>query len=265
MEAPPNYTQYPRPNQPGGFGGGYRGPGVYFEMIGEAFTAIFRNPKIYIGAGGITLGMIALAYGALFITFIAIMPAQDSTRLNSTPVSNAQIGTLITLYGILFLVIFLARVLMVGVCACTIEEADTGSTSFKTLFSPFRRILPVTGCIILCQLAMAVGMVLCYVPGLYLMGVLAFAPEICLVEKLGPVESIQKSYEMIKPFAWMMVLMMFVLSLLTGVGAMACGVGLAVTIPIQYVVLGLHYREFRGPNRLGAQGPVNPAYQPPVV
>ena len=237
-------------------------------MIGEAFTAMFRNPKIYLGAGVIALGLIGLAYVVFLVSFVSLMPTSGSLGApvgSARSAQNIPIGSILTLYLILGLAFVLARVLMIGVCACTIEEADTGSTSYKTLFSPFGRFFPVAGCLILSQLAIIAGTMLCYVPGLYLMGVFAFAPEICLVEKIGPIKAIQKSYEMIKPFAWMMVLLMFVLSMLTMVGGVACGVGLAITFPIQFVVLGLHYREFRGPSRSNPQAPINPDYQLPIV
>ncbi len=256
METPPVFSQYPRSNKG-------RGPGVYFEMIGEAFTFMFRNPKIYIGAGGIAVGIIGIAYVGFLVTFIAIMP-RTSSRINPDSINSGQLGVIIGLYAVLGVAFFLARMLMIGVSACTVEESDTGSTSFKTLFSPFVRFFPVAGCVILSQLAIMVGAVLCYVPGLYLMGVLAFAPEICLIEKLGPIESITKSYEMIKPHAWMMVLLTFVLSFLSGAGGLACGIGLAVTFPIMYIVLGMHYREFRGPIQPRMQTPMDP-YNPTMT
>ena len=216
---------------------------------------IFRTPKVYIGAGAIAVSMFLMAYIGMIIFMVTMMP-KTSSRV---PAPDFPIGPIIGFYGLIFCAIFFMRVIMVGVSACAIEEADSGTTSFKTLTSVFQRIFPVVATVFLSQLLIGVGAILCYVPGFYLMGVLSFAPELSLVENLGPIDAIRKSYEMIKQFAWMMALLSFVLALLASAGSMACIIGMAVTMPVQYIVVGLHYREFRGP-KLGAQAAYNPPF-----
>ena len=126
-----------------------------------------------------------------------------------------------------------------------IEEADTGSTTISTFFKPMKRFWPLIGTVFITQLLIGLGSILCFVPGFYLSGILVFAPTICVHEGLGPIQSIQKSYEMTKNYAWMMALLVFVATMVGSLGAMACYVGFIFSLPVQYVTLALHYREFR--------------------
>jgi hypothetical protein len=58
----------------------------------------------------------------------------------------------------------------------------------------------------------------------------------------------KKSYEALKPHAWAMVGLLFVLGLINMVGYCACGVGMLVSLPICAVTLGLHYNYFFPPS-----------------
>jgi hypothetical protein len=164
--------------------------------------------------------------------------------MNSIP-----FGVIFGFYGVIGVLAILMQVICAGFSACAIEQADTGSTSFGTLFSAFRRIGPLVVCIFCCQFLSVIGMYACFVPGFYLFGVLAFAPLLVIEEKLGPFEAMARSMAMIKPYAWSFAGLVFVLGLIASFSACLFGVGFIFGLPLHYIVVGLHYREFRTTNQ----------------
>lgn len=153
----------------------------------------------------------------------------------------------------------ISQVMNVGLSLCALEEADNGSTSINTLFAGFRNFLNVGATSILYVLAIYVGIVLCIVPAFYIAGVFAFAPIIAAREGLGPIQSMQRSYEMLKPYAWANFGFLFVAGMVNIIGLLACCIGVLWTLPISYIGIALHYREFRGP---GNQGFIAPTTTP---
>ena len=94
--------------------------------------------------------------------------------------------------------------------------------------------------------AVTLGALLCIVPGIYLAGALAFTNLIVIVMGLPGIEGLKRSYEMLKPYAWSMFGLLLVSGCVSGLGFLLCCVGILITWPIQQVVLGLHFRDFRG-------------------
>lgn len=255
---PPQYAQYPRPGSGPGSGGEFphRGPGVYFEQIGEAFKLMFRNPKVYLGGGGIALGLFAVWY-LVMVVGVLLMSPKGNSRMEDPSAFLSLMGLV---YGSELIVIWLVNIVCAGMIACAVEDLSGKTSSFSTLFSGFRRFTSLTVTTFLCSLLTFVGTIFCFVPGLYVAGVLALAPAITLIERLGPIESMQKSFELLKPFGWMMALMMFVLYMIVGAGSMLCGIGLLFTLPVFYIMSGFHYRDFCIPvqRQMHVPGPGGP-------
>jgi uncharacterized membrane protein len=249
---PPQYAQYPRPGSGPGVGGGefpHRGPGVYFEHIGEAFKLIFRNPKVYLGSGGIILGMLAIWYVVYLVGFFMVMPKESRSQDPSGFL--AYMG--VTYLGLLLMMWFLG-VASSGITACAIEDANGGHSTFATLKTVFRRFWAISLVTLITGLLSTVGFMLCFFPGLYVAGLLSLAPAICLKEGLGPIESIQKSYEVIRPHGLMMAVLFLVVIIIMYAGSM-CGIGTLFTWPLYYVMGGLLYRDFCIPVQRQTMGP----------
>ena len=258
METPPNYSQYPRPGQAGGFGGGgrgYRGPGIYFDFINDAWSMVMKNMGVYV-------------VGALIVLVISQVVNLPFSFLNNQIIYGSPIGqpkpgefpsftpVMVPLLMLSLLIpISVGQVMNIGLSLCALEEADTGSTSVNTLFGGFRHFFSVAATSILYILAIYVGVLLCIIPAFYVAGVFAFAPIIAAREGLGPIQSMQRSFEMLKPYAWANFGFLFLASLINVLGVIACCVGLLWTTPIMYIGLALHYREFRGPANQGFVAP----------
>ena len=238
-----------------GGGRGYRGPGVYFDFIGEAWEMIKKNMAVYV------VGTLIV----MVITQIVQYPFSMITNklLYGNAMGNARFGQGFEInWGMAPVAIMISlipfaisQVLTIGITLCALEEADTGKADLNTLFSGFRNFIPTAITCLLYQIACVLGFLACVVPVFYVAGAFAFAPLIAAKESLGPIEAMQKSYRMLKSNAWEYFGFMFVAGLVNFIGILACCVGLLWTVPILHIGLALHYREFRGPINQGFVAP----------
>jgi hypothetical protein len=241
---PSEFTNYPRQ----GFGGGgsTRGPGVYFDYIGTAFEIIRKNPGVFV-------------VGALVYLVLSSVVQMPTNIINGGRMEfGASVGFAVkgkTLFGLIvniissLLSICIHSAFSAGFAKATIEQMDTGNTRFETIFSGFKNIGNTIGASIISSILIGLGFLLCFVPGFYVIGRLAFAPYLCAIEGIGCTESLQKSSAWTQPYAWSMFGLLFVTGLVSFLGVFACCVGLLWTTPIVGVVIGLHYRDFRGLNQ----------------
>ncbi len=261
METPPNYTQYPRDPQgggPSGSGRGYRGPGVYFDFITDGFNMMKNNMGVYV------VGVLI----ALVLGWVVSFPFSmiQNVLLSGNPLGRTDPGKVPAFSFAMLPVVMLlslipaaiSQVLTLGISLCALEEADNGATSLNTMFSGFRNFVPVALTSLLYIIAVYIGLIFCIVPGIYVAGAFAFAPIVAAKEGLGPVQAMQRSYEMLKPHAWAYFGFMFVAAIIGGLGVIACCVGVLFTLPIMHIGLALHYREFRGPLNQGYVAPTVP-------
>lgn len=223
-----------------------RGPGIYFDYIGIAWKMITKNPSVYI-VGGIVM---------LIAAFAVQMPAQilsavmGGTKVSVDPTTGATSGgpslALIPVTLVLSLISSaVTTALMTGMSLAAIEEADSGSTRFETLFSGFKNFGNLIVGSILYTIAIYIGMIFCIVPGLYLSGALSLTLLIIIKEGLNGVDGLKASMERMKPYAFSMFGLILVSAICSALGAIACGIGLIVTWPIYSIVIGLTYRDFR--------------------
>jgi uncharacterized membrane protein len=223
-----------------------RGPGVYFDYIGIAWKMITKNPSVYI-VGGIVMLIAAVAVQLPAQVVSMIM---GGSKVTVDPTTGATSGgpslALIPVTLVLSLVsTAVTTALMAGMSLAAIEEADTGSTRFETLFSGFKNFGNLLVGSILYTLAIYIGMLFCLVPGIYLSGALSLTLLIIIKEGVSGVDGLKASMERMKPYAFSMFGLTLVSTICSGLGAIACGIGLLVTWPIYSIVVGLTYRDFR--------------------
>lgn len=248
---PPQFAQYPRPSyQQTPFG---RPPGVYIDAIGDAWKLVRSDLASWIGATMLS-GVVAAPFYFLAIwaslTYApnaGVLPTEDFGGFLTANLSQLAFNLPFSL---------MAYVLGAGMANMAVRQVYGEPISPTTVFLAFRRFPSLVGTNLLFMILMYAGFLLCIVPGLYLMGALAFAQLIAMNRNQGPVEAIRESYQTLKGHAWMMMLLLIISGIVSGIGAIACGVGLLVTIPIYHAVVGLHYTYFYP--RVPAEG-----YAPP--
>lgn len=92
----------------------------------------------------------------------------------------------------------------------------------------------------------SIGSLLCIIPGIIAMVVFAYAPLIALDKGAGPVESLRRSYEMVRANLGQVVITLLLAYAVYYVGSLICYVGLLVSIPVALVMVTYSYRILEG-------------------
>jgi uncharacterized membrane protein len=117
---------------------------------------------------------------------------------------------------------------------------------FGVLFSGADRFLPLLATQVLLLFAVAVGFVLLIIPGIILAFGLSMAPYLCIDQGLGPVESLQKSWEITKGQKGSLFLYALAAMLVIFVGLLALILGVLVAGPVVTAGLALIYLRLTG-------------------
>jgi len=88
-----------------------------------------------------------------------------------------------------------------------------------------------------------IGFMLCILPVFIVQGLVFLTFPIIVKEKLGPIEAIKKSIDLCKQDWLMFTLFAFVVGFIAQIGVYACYIGIAVTIPLQFIITAVAYRD----------------------
>jgi hypothetical protein len=81
----------------------------------------------------------------------------------------------------------------------------------ESLGKCMERIFPLVGAALLTSLGMMLGFVLLVIPGLFLAIIWSVTSPACIVERLGPIESIQRSAALTKGYRWKILALFLIL------------------------------------------------------
>lgn len=234
MALPPQQNPYPRPVQ----------RELKFDVISEAFNAMTANWKVFALAGAITAGPVIVMAVIGYIIMIAVM--MPSIMSNNDPSPFVMLPA-----QLLFYVLMLVGYAMGG----------PGYLGCARIALAIRRKEPLTpdmakiGLTRIVQGSIAGGIVYggvmlgtmcCYVPG-FLWGGLSTGAYTAMVldENLAPMDAAKESMAVMKPQMWMAALLYFVASLIAGLGAIACLIGVIFTMPLLAIIMGLAYLDMK--------------------
>lgn len=96
--------------------------------------------------------------------------------------------------------------------------------------------------VLLVGLGALVGYILCFIPGLIWIVLTAYAPIIAIDRGGSPVDAIRQSIRWVMDNLGQVLLILIVSYLVYVVGALLCGVGLLVSIPVALVAITYSYR-----------------------
>jgi len=213
----------------------YRPPGIYFDSISTAITLLQRDLAIWVGA---TFFYIV---ASVPLTIVAMLVQGHGQFLYSGPFdwNTWMQGEAISIFNS-----FVTTSLFGGMVHMGMKAANGEPLESKDLFKAFPQIWSVGLMVIVLTIVLLCGYVLLLVPGIFLTGVFALALPIIVEQKVGVVEGLKRSFEALKPFAWAMFGLIFVAGLVSGLGYLACGIGILFSFPIFPIVLGIHYNYF---------------------
>jgi uncharacterized membrane protein len=132
-----------------------------------------------------------------------------------------------------------------GLLRIYLRFRDGEKPIFENLFDGVARAHVWVGASIIMGVAVAMGLVLLIVPGVIMLLRLWFVGFVLVDERTGPIDAIQRSWDITRGHTMDLLVFFIVLVGLNLLGAVCLGVGLLVTIPISGLALAFVYRELK--------------------
>jgi uncharacterized membrane protein len=142
--------------------------------------------------------------------------------------------------------VILQGAMAVGFNILIIKKMARGKLDIGDLFKGFNFFAPALVAHILISIFTAIGVILCIIPGLVIGAMYMFTFLFILDKKMEFWPAMQASAEIVKKDYVGFTLFFLACGLLQLLGALACIVGLFVTIPIMYVAIVVAYRDLVG-------------------
>jgi hypothetical protein len=234
-QPPPNYAEYPRPSFGApGFG---RGPGVYFDAIGESFNLVKQDIGQWIAA---TIVYFVVYYALLIPVSLITAPME-----NAAGQDLGRLGPVLALQMVLNLIpVAIQFVMLTGMIAMGVRKSRGEYINVGMMFEPFKSFGTVVGSGVLYYVIILASVLACIVPSLFFTPVLFLMPVVAFLKNVGPIQALSITFDACKSYWAGLLALSIVMGLIAGAGACLCLVGLFVTWPMYCVVMGIHYRAF---------------------
>ena len=222
------------------------GAAVSFEAISIAWFYVKNDLGSFVGGTAIILGILyginlPISFGVNYMVYGSMGPAGQFEL-------NKVLETVLLPLPLYALTQGLLAVFQVGMMEVFYRKQMGEQAVFGDFFAGFRKFGPVFVAGTISYVLTLLGTCLLIIPALYLQGALAFAPMIAFKQEVGGVEAVKRSMNTLKgSHAWSMFGLLFVSSLLVGLGACACGVGLLFTFPLLWGSVAVNYYNFFPP------------------
>lgn len=218
--------------------GGYAPPpAVRFDAISEAWSLFRQNTGIWIAA-------VLLVVVVNAIVGVAVqLPFQGMLR---EPGPAAMPGIVLTNLLAIVVSAVVNAVLYGGLVKMALNQLRTGTVSFEDLFSEIGNFGSLFLALLILQITIAVGLLIFVIPGLVIAGLTMLTIPIIVEQRIGPVDAIFKSIDVLKGQTLQATLFLLVLGVLSVVGLLLCCVGILFTFPLFYLGIAVVYRDFFG-------------------
>jgi hypothetical protein len=141
--------------------------------------------------------------------------------------------------------IFISATFALGLCRIYLRFRDGEKPIFENLFDGLARAHVWVASSIIMGVAVAMGLVLLIVPGVIMLLRLWFVGFVVVDERIGPVDAIQRSWDITRGHTMDLLVFFLVLVGLNLLGVLCLGVGLLVTVPISGLAMAFIYRELK--------------------
>lgn len=207
-------------------------PQVNFDVISHAWETLKPNLGIWVGA--------YLIY--FIICLAAYLIIAQLTGSGFTPDPTPNIALMI---GGQFIYVTITVFLMGGLYRLAINQVRTGVANFGDMFSVVDVLPSLIATSILMIIAIGIGTLFCFIPGILIAGLLLFALPLVVDKRMGAIDAMKTSIEALKSQMWMAVAFsIVVLGLLSSVGMVLCCVGVLITGPLSILATAILYRDF---------------------
>lgn len=249
------------PPQPQGFGapGGPTGQpetaGNNPVPIGDAFN--WGWSKFQQNVGPILIAAAAILVAVLVVEAIvwigvigslAATTTTHTTDLGYTYTTTSGGGGFAVLIGwMVFMIVYFVGLALIQLAIIRATLAVTNGQTFdlKSMFSTDQLGQYILGAILV-GVATGIGTMLCLIPGLIVMFFSLFWGFFMIDKKLGAVESIKASFALVNKNVGTLIGFFIASYIAYMVGAILCGIGLLVAIPVVILATGYMYRRLQG-------------------
>lgn len=232
----------------GGGGGGYNPPPAQPYQGGGGGQRLDVGTAISYGWNKFSENVgpfIMLVIGVFVAIFVVSLIAQ----LALIPAINGDNGSFV-LAMIGFSVAMFLQVAVAVIVQAGIYRAGLGVTQGKTpsfsMFTESTNIGPYILTAIVVALGAMVGYLLCFIPGIIWLFFTTFAPLRALDKGEGPGDAIKGSIDMVRNNLGQVFVILLVSYLVYIAGALLCGIGLLVSIPVALIAVCWTYRVING-------------------
>ncbi len=257
---PPEQAPSAQP-QPQGFGapgGPGQQPGAAGAnpvSVGDAFnwgwTKFQQNIGPILIAAAIMIVGLAIIEAIVFFLIIGSAAATTTTHTTSygyTYTTTSGGGGILVLIGwLVFMAVYFVGLALVqlAIIRATLEITYGQPFDLKAMFSTDQIGQYILGAIVV-GIATGIGSMLCLIPGLIVMFFSMFWGFFLIDKKLGAIEAIKASIELVNKNIGTLVGFFLATYLAYVVGTLLCGIGLLVAIPVVILATGYMYRRLQG-------------------
>lgn len=238
MANEPPFAEYPRPSGPS-FGYNGRGPGVYFDAIGESWNIVRQD----LGTWMVTSLVFFILSMVVLAPVLAIyIPASMAMQTNP---SAGSVLLFILSYLLLVAVSSISQqFFLTGMIAMAVRKLRGEPIEFAMLFAPLKNVGPLLGSSALYGVIVFAAVLACGLPALYFGPILLLMPTVAYFRNVGAKASLSTTYETCKPHWGGLLGLSIVMYLIITLSVYVCCVPVLITIPMFAVVMGIHYRAF---------------------
>jgi hypothetical protein len=213
------------------------GPRIRFEVIGEAWTELTRNMGTWIVALLIPIIIVGAIAGVGYMVMVLPLLFGGDAVPNLMAV---MFGYLV----VLVLVLVASGAFFGALYRMAIRQIRGETPSINDLFQSFDLAPRFIVAHLLIGILSYIGFFLCVIPGLIVSGMSFLAYPILADQNVGSVDAIRMSWEALKKDALMAILFFIVLAIVAQLGAVACGIGAVITMPMLFLGSAIVYRDF---------------------
>ncbi len=213
---------------------------ISFDVISESWQAVQKNIGTYI-VGTIIVFVVGCMVGMInnFFWNAAIIASVGNTT-DSMAIFKSPLYYMSMLSGMAINALIMP--LAFGLPYTLLRQLRGESVTISTIFEFGNSYMPLVAFFLVFNIATTIGFYLCCIPGLILTSLWYPAAFLIRDRNMSLGDAIKTSSNAIMPFLGTAVGILFVGMLIMIAGAIPCGLGLVVTIPIYFGIQAVIYR-----------------------
>lgn len=154
--------------------------------------------------------------------------------LKNNPVTHIVAVLLVAIIGNVSFGL-LAGPMLVGYMRMIKIEDEGGKAEIGDVFKGFDDFVPALLAVLVGGIAVAIGFMLCVIPGLLIMAVVPTAAYLVAIGEKDGINALKRAWLAVKENLVGAFLCALILGILGSLGAIFCGVGVLVTLPITFI------------------------------